>query len=444
MKSYDVAILGGGITGLAAAYFLSKAGKKVVVVEKGSKLGGVLKMTSHESNGVKYEIEEFYHHVLAGDTDMIKLMGELNMQNELEWHYPQTAFWRQGRLYRLSGMLDLPKFRILSLANKLSLAKLMVVVKLAREPSRFDSITAEEFVARYGSKNLWAKLFRSLLYSKFGSKCNEISGAWLVERLKIRSHMQSYAKGGGERIGYFKEGFRQVWNKLAQEARKQGAEFLFNSPVKKIRLANNAVKEVVAGKKKIACNWIISTIPINLLGAMVKLPPEYLKRIGRIEYQGVVCVTLGLSKGLNEKYYWINLVVELPLRLGAVLEHTNFIPAERYGGDTILFLASYPEYSQPVWNWTDEKVFEEYLSDLQKIFSDVSRKDVRWWHVARERHAGIVYKKGILKDIPPYQTPVKGLLVAGMFNNYPERSTSISVRMGRELTAMIAGKNSNF
>ncbi|SHE14785.1 Dehydrosqualene desaturase [Chlamydia abortus] len=40
MKTYDVAIIGGGIAGLVAANDLSRAGKSVVVLEKSAKFGG--------------------------------------------------------------------------------------------------------------------------------------------------------------------------------------------------------------------------------------------------------------------------------------------------------------------------------------------------------------------------------------------------------------------
>ncbi len=441
MVDYDAAILGGGITGLATAYFLSKAGKKVIVIERGSQLGGVLKMTQHEADGVKYELEEFYHHVLSGDVDMINLLDELGISDTLEWRYPQTAFWREGKLYRLSGLLDLPKFKILSMAEKMHFAKLMAVVKFSKRPAKFDSITAKEFVVKYGSHSLWRKIFSPLLYSKFGSRRNEISGAWFVERLKIRSHTKNHIKGGGERIGYFRQGFKQVWGALAQESKKNCAIFMMNSPVEKIIVEQGRVKAVFAGKKQINCKWVVSTVPINFLKQMVKLPKDYVDCINKIEYQGVVCVTLGLRKKLNEKYYWINLAVDPPLRLGVILEHTNFIPSERYGNDNLVFLASYPDYGLPVWKWSYEKIFKEYFRDLQEIFPHITYDDIIWWHVAREEYAGILYKKGILKYIPPYKTPISGLLVAGMFNNYPERSTNISVRMGRELAHIISGEN---
>ena len=40
MKNFDVAIVGGGLAGLTASIYLAKAGRKVIVLEKSSHLGG--------------------------------------------------------------------------------------------------------------------------------------------------------------------------------------------------------------------------------------------------------------------------------------------------------------------------------------------------------------------------------------------------------------------
>ena len=41
MKNFDVIIIGAGHNGLAAASYLSKKGKKVLVVEKNQNVGGL-------------------------------------------------------------------------------------------------------------------------------------------------------------------------------------------------------------------------------------------------------------------------------------------------------------------------------------------------------------------------------------------------------------------
>ena len=41
MKNYDVIIIGGGHNGLVASSYLSKKGKKVLVIEKNENVGGL-------------------------------------------------------------------------------------------------------------------------------------------------------------------------------------------------------------------------------------------------------------------------------------------------------------------------------------------------------------------------------------------------------------------
>ena len=45
---YDVMIIGGGLAGLTAAYFSLKAGNKLILIEKCSKIGG------NSSNSIVY------------------------------------------------------------------------------------------------------------------------------------------------------------------------------------------------------------------------------------------------------------------------------------------------------------------------------------------------------------------------------------------------------
>ena len=45
MKSYDIAVIGGGPAGMFAAGFAAESGKKVVLIEKNNKLGKKLLIT---------------------------------------------------------------------------------------------------------------------------------------------------------------------------------------------------------------------------------------------------------------------------------------------------------------------------------------------------------------------------------------------------------------
>lgn len=72
-----VAVVGGGPAGIAAAFFLARAGKKVTVFEKREKLGGI----------VRYVIPEFRisHDAIDKDIELIKAMGvEIKTNTEVK------------------------------------------------------------------------------------------------------------------------------------------------------------------------------------------------------------------------------------------------------------------------------------------------------------------------------------------------------------------------
>ena len=65
----NIAIIGGGLTGLSAADELSAAGHAVTVYEEQSTTGGLA--GSFEVNGAR--LERFYHHLFTSDTAMTLL-----------------------------------------------------------------------------------------------------------------------------------------------------------------------------------------------------------------------------------------------------------------------------------------------------------------------------------------------------------------------------------
>ena len=57
-KSYDVAVIGGGSAGLASALKVRSAGLSVAIIERDSKLGGILNQCIHNGFGLNYFKEE--------------------------------------------------------------------------------------------------------------------------------------------------------------------------------------------------------------------------------------------------------------------------------------------------------------------------------------------------------------------------------------------------
>src|SRR3569833_3542686 len=98
MKNEDIIIVGAGASGLMAAYTLSKAGKKVTILEARDRIGGRIHTIANESFFKHAELgAEFVHGNLPVTLRLLKQAGIEYVSAEGEmWHY------RDGRLILVS------------------------------------------------------------------------------------------------------------------------------------------------------------------------------------------------------------------------------------------------------------------------------------------------------------------------------------------------------
>ena len=98
---------------------------------------------------------------------------------------------------------------------------------------------------------------------------------------------------------------------------------------------------------------VVACVSGLILDRIVELPPAYAAAMRAIPYRGIVCALLELSRPLSP-YYWVNVTDRLGLGCVGIIEHTNFIPAERYGGRSLVYLAHYVDRDGPTWSATPD------------------------------------------------------------------------------------------
>ena len=72
-----------------------------------------------------------------------------------------------------------------------------------------------------------------------------------------------------------------------------------------------------------------------------EIGPDYLGRLSTIEYHTALCLLLELDRQFTP-FYWTN-IADDELPFVGLIEHTNFIEPERYGGRRFLYVANYLE-----------------------------------------------------------------------------------------------------
>lgn len=112
-----IAIIGGGFTGLTAAYELTKLGHKVSLFERDTHLGGLA--YGFRSPNWDWHLEAAYHHLFTNDHAIIGLCNELHVPLIIK--RPITANLYKGKTYQFDSPKHLFQFPYLSFTDKLRL-----------------------------------------------------------------------------------------------------------------------------------------------------------------------------------------------------------------------------------------------------------------------------------------------------------------------------------
>lgn len=394
----QIAIIGGGISGLVSAYKLSSC-HNVTIYEKSDDIGGLLKSYRRE----QYSIERFYHHFFSGDISFLQILEELGLTQKIIWLNGSTGTYQNGVIYPLTTPLEILRYPLLSFFDKARLGLFMKMVKEV-DLSALDTISAEKYLIEHVGEKIYQSFFRPLLKSKFGNNANDISAAWLVSRVAIRSDRGI----SGERLGYLTHGFTCFVDRISDQIQHQGGTIRTNTPVNQVSFDKGT--------------WYVNNDSYDVVIATIA--PELLTMTGVnipvIPYQGAACLTLGLKKQITKGIYWINLYDDAPY--GAVICHTCFAPESWYG-EHIVYLASYYT-GDPAPDLKDRMI-----EDFCRKFS-VSLEEITWSEISMDPYAGPLYRAGYKSLMDAVH--VQGLFLAGMFSqeNYPERSIEGSVRAG--------------
>jgi protoporphyrinogen oxidase len=401
-----IGIIGGGLTGLVAAHALSER-YEVDIFEKMPFFGGCL--SSYPIND--YWIERYYHHCFSTDTHLFALIDKLGLSEKLEWKTGTTGYYAKKKIYALNTPREILLYPELSIVDKAKLAYLTLTAKKA-DLTALDNIPAEQYIIEHLGENVYTSFFEPLLKSKFGEQRKEVSAAWLMSRIAIRSNRGV----AGERLGYLNGGFQLLVDALLQSIEKNGGRIRKQQPVSSISQKNGS--------------WTINDSRYDAV--ISTIPPQELERAGgptmqTIPYQGAACMTLAMDREVTQGIYWLNMKDTAPY--GAVVTHTNFIAKERYG-EHIVYLASY--FSGTVPTQLDRRMLDDFCNRFS-----VAPTEIHWHKMAIDPLAGPVYTTGYRTLIPAYEQ--KGLYLAGMFSqpNYPERSMEGSIRAGQDVAACI-------
>jgi len=285
-------------------------------------------------------------------------------------------------------------------------------------------------------KPVYEQFLEPLLDAKFGERKDDVSAAWFLGRVKFRGERDLLR---GEVLGYVDGGFGRLLDALVEAVGREHVET--GTRVTDVGIADGRVESVTLddGEERVeeSDGVVVAAMP-NVLESLTGYECD-------VDFQGALCAVVTMEESLTDTY-WLNVAHDAPF--GALIEHTNFVSPERYGGDHLLYVASYVQsLDDPLWQASDDEVRETWLSEVGSMFPDFDRGSVSEFRLARAPRAAPVYERGYLDLVVPYDLATEvaeGVYYAGMASpaQYPERSLDGGVVAGYECADRIAARAS--
>lgn len=425
-----IAIVGAGIAGLTAAHDLMKKGHQVTIFEAADHVGGLA--AGFKESHWDWSVERFYHHWFQSDSAMLGLIDELGWSDQLVFPRPVTVMYHQGKFYPFDSIPSALLYPGLGWGiNKVRFGLVNLAIRFTNNWRALEKFTVDQWMRKYAGDKAYEAVWEPMVIGKFGERyARQVNMAWMWARLKART----------PRLGTFKGGFQAFSDQFAAYLKSKGVQILLNTPVKSIRKdGESGLLITTAAGEQIFEQSLVTSSPSLMARMAPELPKEYLEGLLNLKSLGAVVLTLSIKQQLSkEGYYWFNLPKKAGFPFLALVEHTNYLSPDYFGGDHILYCGDYLETDHEYFQLTQEEIIQRFTPSLQRINPDFQPDWIKNAWLYRTQYAQPVPFINHSKNIPDIRTPLPGLFFASMSQVYPwDRGTNFAVEIAHRASAMM-------
>jgi protoporphyrinogen oxidase len=425
----NIAVVGAGIGGMAAAYDLVRAGHNVTIFENSDFVGGLA--SGFKEPHWDWFVEKFYHHWFATDREILGLIGELGWRDQVIFPRPVTVMYHEGKFYPFDSYLAALLYPGLGWGlNKIRFGLVGLYLRLTNNWRALENETVDAWMRKWAGAPVYEKMWEPLIAGKFGPYARQVNMAWLWARIKVRT----------TRLGTFRGGFQAFANAFAGQLGEMGVQIHLSTPVERISPHPAGGLDLdIAGRPQCFDQCLVTTSPALLARLAPDLPENYLGGLLELKSMGAVVMVLALSQQLSQEgYYWFNIPKSAGFPFLALVEHTNFVSPDYFGGDHIVYCGDYLETEHEYFRLSKEQLLERFLPALKRFNPGFSPDWVRNAWLFRTSYAQPIPELGHSANVPDIRTPLDGLYFASMSQVYPwDRGTNFAVEIGRRAARLM-------
>jgi protoporphyrinogen oxidase len=448
--SQRVAVLGGGLAGLACAYELAKAGVEVTVLEREPHLGGMASSFTDTADGEYWSYDLGPHRFHTQDEQLIAHVREI-----LAGNHHQAE--RLSRIVLFNRFFDYPlqTGNVLRNLPPLVLARSFLDYFWVRFTERVglshhSDDNFEGWVVKRFGRTLYNLFFGLYTGKSWKMPPEQISGDWASQRISQlslgdavrktlfrprqapRSLVTSfiYPREGG--IGQIAKGYQR-------ELEAMGASVVTAAPVTRLHrdgLRITAVDYGGAQPGSIEADQFISTIPITVLARAVRpaAPKHVTDAISSLKYVSIIFIYVKLAKPHVSPDSWLYLP-EPELTIHRISEFKNFSPTCAPPDKTMVCAEITCRIGDEHWRAGDDELVAIATSDLQRI-GLIEPGEVLGAFVKRIPHAYPVYDLEYKRHLTPildFVHTLENIRTGGRQGLFRYNNMDQSIEMGRRM-----------
>lgn len=412
MVKKNVAILGGGITGLTSAYVLCKKGFKVTVIEKNDYAGGLAATFSHKKYLLDYGPHNFHTH----NPEVMRFVN-----NELGVQLNRMKV-TSSKLFFMGKFVNYPLKigdAIKNLDWKLS-ARCFVGYIVSRIALKFKFNNKERSFEEW-VENRFGRFIYDLYFGPYVNKVWGLPGSELdaliarkripepslfsliVRALSGIKHGKKHSEDPESVESYYPpKGIGVISDALKDRIVASGGAVDLGCKLTSV-VSNDGdgtkyIEYMHNGReKKLEWDHLISTIPINELFSVIGVPgsEKIVKDVEMLPYRSIILLYMFLSveKVFDVPWIYFNEKNNPDLIFNRMYEIGNFSQDMIHEGKGVICLEITCYKGDELWKKNDEELFDICMNYLEKN-KFVQRKDVREIMTKRLDVAYPVFRKG--------------------------------------------------